>query len=251
MKTVNIDQRGLKAFYRAAARQHRGLQDSAKIMGGAFIETMDRFAPTDTNRYLNGWLLAGQAAGISQIPTRPLRQTRYHEQMVDRLDMQLLRIRREIKRIQERLELIYGRRGLDPRRSDFGRRNLARLRLLQKREVVAQRELDTIMAGGSYIVIFGKAGRRSEKTGRIIGERLTTLRTTIAGGTGEVIRVAGRVVVELRNREPHARLVEKRVRAVARTMAVARQLGVKRAGRAYVQALREQLPRGAMSGRAA
>jgi hypothetical protein len=212
-------------------------------------------SPRDTLRYSRAWAMAGNQAGVGPFAVPSVQRSRFAEQWADRLAVQTIEQWQRLKRARLLLDsneralrnaeaaIANGRRGKEMRlRLIELRRTNAKLRRWEKEAEEkwkqSKEELDLYAAsGGQAVVIFGK---RRTKTGR---QRLTTVRPKIYGGSGREHHTPEASRIDVRNLEPHARIVEFKKRLAAKAMGLLRQMGIT-TGRAALLGSMNSGPRG-------
>lgn len=200
---------------------------------------MWRISPRDTNRYSRAWAMANNAAGLRPLPVADVKATAYAAKYRARLEAQVNRARRQYetaKRINDYWTTLVsvrydrtGRRGRWER--DARRKQAAALkRELRAQEVWRRATVELELFSETGLVIGGrKAGRRP---GELRLSDLSTVRVKEYGGTGAVVATGRGWVVTATNLEPHAAIVERRHRVVARAQAMTRARGFAQVGNA-------------------
>lgn len=229
----------------------------------AMVTALAQRSPRDTNRYVRGWIQAGQVAGIAGIPVvPPLRESRYHAAALDRLERWTETLGSRLRELVEKRDHLYpdGR----PRRGGRGYDRLTdRIKTANDRLLAAREDLEALR-GDPYAVVFGagkavsngrlvrvdspnlrtRDGRpkrirlwvRGDKVERFIGHGKVSIRTKVYGGWGLVRHLSGRSIVSLHNLEPHAAIVEARSGVVRQVRAALGLSTLSRQQRAYFQA---------------
>lgn len=178
-------------------------------------------APRDTNRYVRGWMEAGNAAGVGRFHVPGLnRASRY---------MQIK------KRLSDEIEwwsyiVMRNRNQVPPRHDKWANqaeRRLARAQEEYKRFFQAE--------GGAVIGINVYSALGGSKPVRALPK--------IYGGTGRIISLeAGRgTVVQLHNKEAHASMVERNTRCMSRAYSAFRGTGLVKIKAAYLKTALPQL----------
>lgn len=205
----------------------RAREDAARVLAAAFVEFAVEHAPRDTNRYVNGWIMAARQVGATTRTPLPTRESRYRKMYENVLTRQLTRLERKSKSLARTLDRWYYSKG---RRGPWLRKMERELRKLERRAERAREELEAFRSNPDVIVmdLFRRKGGRAT-------QRLATTRSAIYGGAGALLRAGSRVFVRLHNREAHASFVEREHRIVSRAMGQMRRVGVRRAGRAYIE----------------
>lgn len=78
--------KSLRAMAQASPRARRS---ALEIIAGQVVEEVVRRAPRDTNRFVRGWIEAGNAAGVTNIPVPPIEKANRFDQIRARLERQL------------------------------------------------------------------------------------------------------------------------------------------------------------------
>lgn len=238
-----------------AARGRGGL-----ALGAVFVETVDDLTPKDTNRLSNGWLEAGLEAGVSDRPMRPIVPSKDQDHYLAKLEEQVdfwagqVQYARARMRQYERADAsAMPRRDGKPRAKRVNQPFYTKMQRLEKKAVKNLRrsgeELEKAR-GVEGFVFFDADSYISRKAGRA----LSTVRTKVYGGGGRRYMAGGRQVVELTNREPHGRIVEKHPflgHPVATAKEVVRASGAVMVGRAYKKELLARSPMAAPGARVA
>lgn len=176
----SIDSRVLKRKLRQAiAASPEARKVALPLVVSRVVQRIDDAAPRDTQRYVRGWIMAGREVGVTSLPLPGVRPSKRAEE----IKAALLRRAKYWDYIVRRYEA-QGRRDKWERKA---RRKLA--------SAVKALESFTETA-----IAFNLRG----------GPREVSIRTKIHGGSGRVEVIGDRTYVELRNAEPHARIVERR-----------------------------------------
>ena len=256
MSTFNADLSGLNAKLRALefAAEHAG-NASVEAIGGLLVDTLETLSPRDTNRYVRAWIQAGRDAGVTEKPMPPLRASRNRERYLEKLRAQLEFWAGRLRYARGRMEQYENhdaqarpRKDGTPRAKRTAQPYYAKMKRLARRAEKqierAARELEKA-EGSEAFVFFDVEGITQRRQGR----SLSTVRDTVYGGEGRMLRHGTTAYVELRNKEPHARIVERHPH-LGHPVATAKQLvrvaGVRPAGTAYRAALKQHAP-GAMN----
>ncbi len=224
--------------------------------------------PKDTNRWVRGWQIAsnqaiaasGAGAGSIQV-VLPVRASRFAQEQHDRLEMQYfrwMRIREEwVRRVQEWEQYPNHRQWRSWREA------MATLNKVGDAEDRAFLALQAFRAQRQgAIVVWGRSSSSGETpmkaweriraasgghadaatSSRVRRQvRLSSLARvfpTAFGGSGRLYDSGDATVAEIRNLEPHAFIVEKRVHAARRAVSRARAVGAGTSARAYKSVMR-------------
>lgn len=220
--------------------------------GDRVVEQLARTSPRDTNRYVRGWIDAGNQAGLGTRRLPTIKQPRDTKFGLERLITQHERARKRVVRAEKSLEfwdnILTNRYERTGRRGRW-RRDASRKRAAAKRTLVAATKqferarqilLDatgtddgrgaTLNAG---VIVIG--GRKTKKATSL--SSLASVRTKPIGGEGQMLILGGRLVLRLANLEPHARIVERRHRVMRRAAESLRRLGLARVTAAELRRL--------------
>ena len=225
MAATRTNTAGLDRKLAKVQQEMRGAAEAlVRQQAGAFIRFTQLASPRDTNRYIRAWAQAGNAAGVAGAPFQEaeLRRTRYAAKLALRLELQVLEFERIVRHwtaiVRERY-VLPGREG--KWKTDAEKKLDRALKRLQR----AKDEYREFQVNPYAIVIF----RKRTKSG---GLEVTT-REKVYGGSGWLAWDGDRPLLYLHNREPHASIVEKNNRVVARGRAYVKATGGRTFGRAY------------------
>lgn len=209
-------------------------------LGKLQIDAMIYVSPRDTLRYVRAWAMAGNGTKLGHWIVQDVQPSRHIEKLKDRLEGQRARYKWMLDRAKERLDYwarLYDNRYLNTGRKDRWARDAynqvrkyeARVQRVQELYYIANEALNQLRYDPSAIVIWGRGATKSA-LGR---SKLATVRDQVYGGEGKLQWVGDRLLMTLHNREPHASIVEKNHRVVARALAAVRVAGLRRASRAF------------------
>ena len=246
--------RGVRAGVSTLGLQHRlaGLnaitpaagEVAVQLMAEEFVNHALSISPRDTNRYVRGWIEAGNKSGVGSWPLPPLIDSKFADKFAARLESQLAsnesRMAAEQAAVKHWADL-HQERYLSKGRTDKWERSLlkkkreAEARLAKVTALVerAREQVKKFHAGA--IVIWGKKTKRAYSL-----SQLATVRENAYGGDGKVIKDGYQTFVLLHNLEAHATIVEKRWRVVARATGRLRAVGFKKASKAMVSAIQTE-----------
>lgn len=239
---VTVDATALQRAERiAASLAPKAAMGGAEVLGALFVELHTAVCPKDTNRYANGYIDAGNKAGVTRTPLLPINASSRHSKYVEQLTEQLNFAQANVnhwERWKQRYEAEGGKRLLQP----FYRKILAKLRSWTKTRDRAAEELAKAQGDPSILFFGGQLTRGDLGFAGSRGRRLGTVRTKVYGGEGRVtVGGKGGAVVELTNKEPHARIVNAHSalgHPVATTIAALRVFRLQPVGKKYVESLR-------------
>lgn len=206
------------------------------------VSEMIRTSPTDTNRFRNANVQAAQEAGIGPLPARimPLQTSKYYDIIQAAAQRQIDGWERVSKQAEKQIAILdnlkrkYGGdavvlkvQATDPGTIDD------RIRRQEKRWLKAQKNIqrakeEAAKVGPTSIAIGAFAPRR----GRAIG---TQIIDRVYGGSATVRSGEDVTVIELRNKEAHARILETRLGWAKKAKSGIRKSGGKVRGRKYAE----------------
>lgn len=197
------------------------------------IDALQFISPRDTNRYVRAWMMAGNHTGAGRWPVPEVRASRTSALQAARLEQQLYRytaFRKEAEESALFWERMWQTRYENTKRNDIWQRDcLTKKRKADKRlakldELVKRLEKTLKDYKETDIVIWGS--HKAANQNILLKRNLHTIRGKVYGGEGFVLRPGnGRVLVRIRNKEPHAYIVEKSKkngRCLARALAFGR-----------------------------
>lgn len=222
---------GLKRMNDAIRRR---LPDARKAALRALVtEAFDpviREAPRDTNRYVRGWIMACRDLGATRAPVPQVQPSRYRAEIMAILEDQAASIARAIARKRAVLDRWYTAKGRPVTRG-YGAKLRREIERLEKRLRRAVEELSKAQGQPAALLFDAVRG----------GRKLSTVREKIYGGSGVYLEAGGKLFARLHNKEPHARLVERRTQLLKRAQTRARTRGLKRASKSYLASLQKSL----------
>lgn len=218
---------------------------AGKIAATVFVSHIAERAPRDTNRYVASVIQAGQDLGVEKIPRPAIVEGRNRQRYLDRLSDQARFYREQaegLERAAERIESklrAMGYIGGTQKMTKWSRGEVAKMRRFERaaekawyRAGRAMEEMMKAMGDKTFVAIFGSAGKVNAK-GRVVGQRLYTVRVGVYGGYGRMIVSGNRTGVQIVSREPHATIVEKKRRLFASAMQSVSVFGARRIQRSY------------------
>ncbi len=248
--TLEVNYDGLvRDLVRAKAYNAEAHRAATLVMAEFFVKFIDDYMAEhhDTNRYINGWIAALLATGSRAVRKKAYRKSARYEQYIEKLTAQRDRAvrlldqhERGIAQYEEWDRTAPPRKDGKPRKRRMDQphaiRKLERIGELRKEVKRTERELRRAL--GSETIIFFD---------RFANERRTrenhTVRHKVYGGDGRLFTIGDQLFVELGNKEPHARLVEKHPKLghpVKAAYAALRHIGLRRASRKYMDTLAER-----------
>lgn len=233
-------------------------RESAVDLADAWVDIVEEVSPRSTGRYVRGWQVAANDAGLPVRVVAPIRPNPKREEIEKALERQVRLWARDFDRwaaLERRYRVEDARGGVTrtgrPRAKrtaqPYFRKILRNKRFALKRYKKALANLEAFTAAdGGILIDAGRllsrrrggaydAGIGYTKSGR---RKLSTVRTKVYGGEGEIFDAGGRTLIRLRNLEPHASIVESKRRIRAQASAAVRGFGLTRLRRKYVETLR-------------
>lgn len=227
--------RARMARMRAAGASAR--EAFVKAVAASFIQNVVKFSPMDTNRYVRGWMLAGQGIGLKTSQLPPIINSRNRDKIIEAMVKQVEMVRRKEAKMIAARELWY-ERGNRPKRGYYHKlsRNIEKQSIrAQKAEENLRRFLETTGA----IAMMRTSGAALNGYQRMLsGDAVNlTVRDKVYGGRGRVLRGGSVTGVLLHNLEPHCRVVEKYRRPAGRARVTLAQSGLQKLKPEYVKRL--------------
>lgn len=174
--------------------------------------------PHDTNRLKRGYAMAANQANLGPFPVPDVQASKYRKDLGNRLSYQIAKFENSVAFWERIIQTRYLSKG---RKGKWLRDAQSKKRTAEKRLARAKEEADKFGATDSALVIF-----RSSKSGLTM-----TVRDKVYGGEGREISRPGFHGYQIHNLEPHASIVEKNTRVVAKALADGKALGLKMKGR--------------------
>lgn len=203
----------VKSIRQMANASHAARRQAIKIIAGEVVLGVVRDSPRDTNRFVRGWIEAGNKAGVTSLAVPSLNQSSRHDQIAARLQRQLAKWQGIVQRYERQ-----------------GRRDKHYNQAVRRRDA-AKRELERFWATeDGAVVAFDLYKWQRNYSGR----KLTTVRHNIQGGEGQIITAGDHTFVHLHNKEPHASVVERRTGVMRIAMAKYKAVGLRRATKGYI-----------------
>lgn len=245
MLTAKVDISGLKRRLATAnARAPLARAEVVRQAGSAMLRAAYVYASPhiDTGRFRNSIAMAANFLEPGVLPISPLRRGRMADAALGRLE----RRRREQVAIVRKWEVIaqdterevagFGSaRSESQRRWRQTRREAAKKsRAIERKARKVLERIDESIAAAkgnpTAAVIFG-----NEKKGPLRLTSVTRVLGRVYGGQSRIVHTPDSTLLEVRLREPHSRIVERRYRIMARARPVALGLGLARAKLVYVK----------------
>lgn len=216
--------------------------DATRTIGAKVARTIVNTGPRDTLRFTRSYAMAhNDLSPTVRITIPSVRESKYAKQNLARIRKQASRAEEQVERWTRNVESYRRRRQLS---NPSGRAAQKYLRQWTKQLEQAQAQLESIDAApdeaGAAIVIGGRKRKRNAAAGAG-GPKSSISRVSVKvhGGSGKIIEAGGRLFAEIRSREPHARLVNRRTRVVSRAVQTIRVVGARGAAPAYLDRLRK------------
>lgn len=247
--TAKLNADGFMGKMRALASARRIKARTTAAAAGAlvFTETIMQNARRDTNRYVRGWAIASNEAGLPAIAVPAVQRSKYADTYLKILGDQVDAFAWRVAQLERLIEERFRRTGRAMRgvyyqelyRKLEGPRG-ARMRLERAREELAMAAKRHAMDAPDYLFIglYNKDGIytpiKGARTKGRTARQLATIRTKVYGGAGRVVVNDAQSVFILRNLEPHASILESRWHYAAMALRMARSTGVSRMSAKYV-----------------
>jgi len=242
--TIQFDNTELIRQLRVLRREEGEAGDAAlTVMGDVMMDRLSVLWPRDTNRSIRGWVEAANNAGLTIRPLPAIKASKRHDLYIDALTRQIAAAEQEYAK-NARFDDLYrlrGRTGEPYYRKIVSRKNKARKTADRGMEELAKAmESDgfLFMDRGGFVYGTNRGNLKNHNL-----KRLTTVRTKVYGGAGKRMVVNGQRFLELKNFEPHARIVERVARhghPLRVAMSSVRVVGMRRASDAYMKKLGEK-----------
>lgn len=226
----------------------RAREDAARDGTSAAMRYIFSHARRDTRRFVRGWSMANNMAGLPSLPVENVKVSNYADKYLQILGDQVDTYAARIGQLEYLIESRFRRTG----RAMTGRyyqelstkltREYVRLERARQelRDAARRHELnipDYLFMGvfnyrGQYVAM--KGTKTKGKTAR----QLATIRTKVYGGRGKRYHSEEGTYYVLHNLEPHTTLVERRDHVVAEAMVIAKMMGVRRINETYTRGIR-------------
>ena len=201
---VTLDDRVWRSRVEAAERVLPfAAEEAAVAQAGVFVDAVAVLTRRDTNRLVRGWIIAGRQVGATERAVPPVQVSKRGAEIERKLTEQVERttaIWRMWRSWQEHYQR--ERRTGQP----YYRKITRELRKADRRRERAVEQLRLFLEADGVGVIFFDV---ENPTQRNQNRRLSTVRTNIHGGKGEVVRTGDAAGVALTNLEPHFWVVER------------------------------------------
>lgn len=213
MITVNVDTSKAQAKMRGLLAGSQASRLAAvKEMTRTVLKNIETIAPRDTNRYVRGWMQAGNAAGLGPFMIPPLNRASNLNHILESIAQQ-----------RDYWEYIVDRYHHQGRHDSWAAK--AERRLAQ-----AQEQVDKFVQSNEGAVIAINLYSNYTMKGKAI-----RVLNKVYGGTGKVIDRPDATFVQLHNREPHTSIVEKNKKVLNRASQMFRSSGLARVKGKYLE----------------
>lgn len=204
-------------------------------MASQALQRMIAKSPKDTGRYKRGWEVAHNALpGVAPVPVTPVRQSTQTQQMRVRLQKQVQNWEEIERRWASRIKGYEARPGHEKWASyRDALRKQTKVKQIAER---ARQELKSFESSPGAVLIGGRRGKSPYRLGA-----LATVRTSSLGGRATLLNTSRGWIADIRNLEPHARLVEYGSGVapgrfvVKQGLAMVRSLGARRVPQKYLR----------------
>jgi hypothetical protein len=210
-------------------RRRRFVIDAA----GLVMRRVVAVAPRDTARFVRAFCQASNQAGLGPMSEPALVASRHAARIFELISSQHEAAVLRVKKLEKHKEAWYP--GGPPKRSRTGyyRELVKKIEAAKKKALRTRTELHRLEEGGDATLMMGFLSGQTQR-----GRSMLTVRHKVYGGVGRVISMNGATIVEIINREPHARLVERRTGVLRYAASVVRgALGLKVYTAAYLARL--------------
>lgn len=216
--SATLDARVFERRNRRVLANHRRTRDGLVLDTGRRVhKNLDRDWPRDTNRSYRGWAMAHRDIGVRGVVVPALKESAYNERNLQRLQSQVAFYAKTVNRWAG-YEAAYAR--ANRTHQGYYRVILKEIRFHERRYRRAVEELfrlaRAIEEGGTPVVI--GSGRKKLRRGVPTHTRIATVRATVYGGEGRIRRSGDATVAEIRNKEPHTRIVERNRRLASKAV---------------------------------
>lgn len=248
---LNADAFLRRARTQAPRRTSSERTSAAAVGANAFGVFIQRASRRDTNRFVRGWAIANNLAGLPSLPVPNVVPSRHAATYLKILGDQVDAFSAMVGKYEYLIESRF-RRVNRPMRGNYYNELSSALTRAYTRLDRAREELRNAARKHSlnipdylFIGLYNKDGiyrpMRGAKTRGRTARQLATIRTKVYGGEGRMIVSAGVTVFQLHNLEPHTTLVNNRWGYVTSALKVARLAGVRAMGTSYVRGLQQSL----------
>lgn len=241
---MKLKKRVFDAHTRELQRASNDARDlAAADLGARSARAIAALSRVDTGRTRRAYEQASNALpGTRTVALSPLRESRFSRTLRVRIAEQAERLTLRVEKQAAFVEAVKAQyfQTLWPSRLEMLEQTARRLEALTKARDRAIDLLATIDASPDTAPLIVIGGRRRRRGSRSYLGTLARPIFRVYGGEGRLIREGRRSVAQVKNREPHASLVERRDRVVAAVLAGFRRNGLRasRGGGYFARVLR-------------
>lgn len=175
-------------------------------------------AKRDTNRYVRGFLMAGRDLGANVGPIPNVQPSKHAKRIRELIERQVERFGFALGKTKRELEYLYPLGRPKRPRSTAYAELFAKERELEKLYQRAKEELDKLNEGGEATLLIGFLHSGQAQKGR----KLLSVRHRVYGGDGKFVVSRGATYAVVTNREPHAKILEKKWGAFKKSLSALR-----------------------------
>lgn len=222
-------------------------RETALALAHAQVEFFVDQGPRDTNRFVNGWIQANNAAGLRRLAEKPLERSRIADKIITFLEEQAEYLRGAIAGTEKTLDAWYTSKGRkEDKWARRKRREVDRLKIrladtLAGIEAAAERAGVIILDANRALPFAESSFRVRRRKSRVAGRQgsviLARAQLKVFGGTGRVVDLPNSTLVILHNKEPHASIVDRRFSLSTKARSELSRVGGKLYGNAYTNRL--------------
>ena len=205
-------------------------------------------ARRDTRRFVRGWAMANNMAGLPALPVENVKVSNYADKYLQILGDQVDTFAARAARLEYLIESRFRRTGRAMRGRYYNElsgeltRTLVRLEKARGELKEAARRHELNIPDYLFMGVFNYRGQyvpmKGTKTKGKTARQLASVRVKVYGGWGRRYHSLEGTYYVLHNREPHTTLVERRDRVVAEAMVIAKMMGVRRVNELYQSGIR-------------
>lgn len=212
--------------------------DATRELGVTLARNVAIKVPKDTNRLARAYAEAHNMLAVNvRMPPPPLKPSKDLDRHVARIRKQVVRAEAEVERWSRNVQTYVERR----QSATFsGAQARTYLEKWKKQLRAARRELKKIEERddiSTLVVIGGRRRKNADRNEPSAGTARAVFK--VYGGAGTIREAAGRLFVEVRSREPHTNIVNKKTGVVTREVNLARSAGARRVSHGYIKKLAE------------
>ncbi len=217
----------LRRFQSARTKANRSRVRAIEIWGEAYTNYLAIKSPRNTNRYVRGWIQAGNMAGVTSLPEPrivPLRETE-RGKYIERLQLQLDVRQKRVDKLTAIFNAWYASK---PNRKlgTYGRKLQRELKAAENSRDIAWKWLTKAEESESFL--FMAASPKAKR-------KTASIREKVYGGVGSQTHREDSSQIMLRNKEPHCRILEARLGLVREAKRFATQVMRRQVAAEYVK----------------